>query len=202
MTAHLHQLGYQVNGKRVGRLMPIRRTSKPQPGHKVYPYILRGVDITHCDQVWSSDITYVPMPHGLIYLVAVMDWYSRYVISWELSNTLDTAFCLQALELALSSGQPEIFNPPTRSRSVWKMQGLPSAWTGVVGCLTVSLLNAFGGVSSTKISILWRMKRVPELFEGLEPYFQLYNHRRPHRSLGNRTPAQVYAHPKTDWKAS
>jgi len=120
MTQYLRQeKQYQVNHKRVYRLMkqmglqavaPRPRTSQPTTGHKIYPYLLRGVEITQPNQVWSADITYVPMPRGFMYLVAILDWYSRYVLSWEISNTLDGAFCLTALERALQQGKPEIFN--------------------------------------------------------------------------------------------
>ena len=118
MTAYLHQQGYMINSKRVRRLMrligiqaiyPKHRTTVPAEGHKVYPYLLRDLVITRPNQVWSTDITYIPMLHGFMYLVAVIDWYSRYVLAWQLSNTLDGLFCSQALEQALDQGQPEIF---------------------------------------------------------------------------------------------
>jgi len=119
MTARLQALGYTVNRKRVVRLMRLRgiqaiypgpRTSVSHPVHKKYPYLLRGMTITRPNQVWSADITYVPMPRGFMYLVAVMDWFSRFVLAWQLSNTLDGLFCLEALRLALGQGQPDIFN--------------------------------------------------------------------------------------------
>ena len=119
MVAWLSRLGYRVSRKRVQRLMRIMglqviyrrpRTSRPAPGHKVYPYLLRGMEITRPNQVWATDITYLPMAHGFLYLVAIMDWYSRYVLAWRLSNTLDTDFCVESLEEALSQGRPEIFN--------------------------------------------------------------------------------------------
>jgi len=119
MTAHLRRMEYQVNPKRIRRLMrkmdlmaiyPKPRTTIFAPENKVYPYLLRGLEITRPNQVWSSDITYIPMRKGFMYLVAVMDWFSRYVLSWRLSNTLDGAFCLDALNEALQLGKPEIFN--------------------------------------------------------------------------------------------
>ncbi len=119
MTVCLQQQGYSINRKRVQRLMrrmgleglaPGPGTSHPAPEHKIYPYLLRDLEIARADQVWATDITYVPMPAGFMYLVAIMDWYSRYVLAWELSNTLDTGFCLEALETALSERRPEIFN--------------------------------------------------------------------------------------------
>ena len=119
MTAVLREQGYAVNGKRVRRLLrtlglealyPRPRTSTAAPGHPVYPYLLRGVAVERVNQVWSSDITYIRLRGGFVYLVAVLDWFSRYVLSWELSNTLETGFCLEALEAALARGQPEVFN--------------------------------------------------------------------------------------------
>ena len=119
ITAWLRREGHEVNRKRVQRLMrlmdiqavyPKPRLSIGGAGHKVYPYLLRGVTIERVNQVWSTDITYIPMPHGFMYLTAVMDWYSRYVLSWRLSNTLDVAFCLEALDEALRRGCPEVFN--------------------------------------------------------------------------------------------
>jgi putative transposase len=119
MTAWLRNQGYRVNRKRVRRLMGIMglraiyrrpRTSQPAPGQKVYPYLLRGIAITQPNQVWTADITYIPMARGFLYLVAIMDWYSRYVLAWRLSNTLEASFCVEALEEALRKGVPEIFN--------------------------------------------------------------------------------------------
>ena len=119
MTAWLRNHGHQVNRKRVRRLMQLigleaiyRRpnTSKPNPGHKVYPYLLRGLEINRVNQVWATDITYIPMARGFLYLVAIMDWHSRYVLAWRLSNTLEVDFCVEALEEALSKGRPQIFN--------------------------------------------------------------------------------------------
>ena len=119
MTAWLSNHGHQVNRKRVRRLMQLigleaiyRRpnTSKPNPGHKVYPYLLRGLEINRVNQVWATDITYIPMARGFLYLVAIMDWHSRYVLAWRLSNTLEVDFCVAALEEALSKGRPQIFN--------------------------------------------------------------------------------------------
>ena len=119
MAAHLVREGHEVNRQRMQRLMrimgleglfPGRNTTVPAPGHKVYPYLLRGLTVDRPDQVWCSDITYIPMRHGYMYLVAIMDWYSRHVISWRLSNTMDTAFCLESLEAALALGQPQIFS--------------------------------------------------------------------------------------------
>ena len=208
MTGHLRQLGYPVNRKRVARLMrlmaiqalvPRKRTSKPDAEHTIYPYLLRGVPVTHPNQVWCSDITYVPMQRGFMYLVAVMDWYSRYVLSWELSNTLDTTFCLAALEMALHGGQPEIFNTDQGA------QFTSHAFTHRLEEQGVAISMDGRGRAFDNIFIerLWRSVKyediylrayetVPELEQGLERYFQLYNRQRPHQSLGNQTPAQVY----------
>jgi putative transposase len=119
ITAELNRRGYRVNHKRIERLMrkmglqaifPKRNLSRPDKENKIYPYLLKGLDITHCNQVWSSDITYIPLYNGFAYMTAVIDWLSRYVLSWEISNTLDTSFCLSTLERALRQGKPEIFN--------------------------------------------------------------------------------------------
>jgi putative transposase len=119
LTAVLANAGWEVNRKRVQRLMrlmniagvtPKRNLSRPSPGHRVFPYLLRNVAISHPDQVWSTDITYVPLRHGFVYLTAVMDWYSRYVLSWKLSNRLEGSFCVEALDAALAHGKPEVFN--------------------------------------------------------------------------------------------
>jgi len=119
MTLHLQKMGYQVNHKRVGRLMklmnirsvlPKPNLSKPNVSHEIYPYLLSNVTIKAPNQVWSTDITYIPMDHGFLYLIAVIDWFSRYVLSWELSNNMDTSFCITALENAFTYGQPDIFN--------------------------------------------------------------------------------------------
>ena len=119
MKAWLRGQGHQVNRKRVRRLMRLmgleaiyRRpnTSKPMPGHRIYPYLLKGLEVSRANQVWAADITYIPLARGFLYLVAIMDWYSRYVLSWQVSNTMDVDFCVQALEEALSEGKPEIFN--------------------------------------------------------------------------------------------
>lgn len=211
MTAHLKHVGYAVNEKRIARLMclmgiqalqPKRNTSKAQPGHKVYPYLLRDVPMTHPDQVWSTDITYVPMHKGFMYLVAVMDWYSRYVLSWQLSNTLDTDFCLVALEDALALSQPEIFNSDQGA------QFTALAFTRRLKDAGIAIsMDGRGRVfDNIFIERLWRSVKyediylnayesVPALTQGLDRYFQLYNHRRPHQSLGYQTPAQVYAAP-------
>jgi putative transposase len=167
MTVSLYEQGYGVNRKRVQRLMrrmglwgiaPGPRTSRAHPAHRVYPYLLRDVVVGRPNQVWSTDITYLPMRTGFMFLVAILDWYSRYVLSWGLSNTLDTVFCLEALEQALVTGRPEIFNTDQGC------QFTSAPFTGVLeahevrismdgrGRVFASLSSAFGVRSSTKTS--------------------------------------------------
>ena len=209
MTEYLRQeKQYQVNHKRVYRLMkrmglravaPRPRTNQPGTGHKIYPYLLRGVEITRPNQVWSADITYVPMPRGFMYLVAILDWHSRYVLSWEISNTLEADFCLTALEQALQQGQPEIFNTDQGS------QFTANAFTGRLESAQIKIsMDGKGRVfDNIFIERLWRTVKYEniylneydtglELVAGLSNYFDFYNHERFHQSLDYRTPAQVY----------
>ena len=169
MTAYLRRLGYAVNGKRVRRLMrlmgiqaiyPRRSSSSPGKGHKRYPYLLRHFPITHVNQVWSADITYVPLLRGFMYLVAVIDWHSRYVLAWQLSNTLDGIFCLDALRQALSTGRPKIFNTDQGAQftadaftACLLAANIKSAWMAAAAPSTTSSANAYGAASSTKTSI-------------------------------------------------
>lgn len=208
MTAYLRRKKYPVNHKRVQRLMqkmglqaihPKRKTSVAGQEHKIYPYLLRNLEITHPNQVWSTDITYVPMQHGFMYLVAIMDWFSRYVLAWQLSNTLDGRFCLDALQQALLLGQPDIFNSD---------QGVQFTALEFTGCLEAAgvriSMDGRGRVfDNIFIERLWRSVKyediylkdyasVPELDTGLGEYFQFYNHDRPHQSLDYRTPAEVH----------
>jgi putative transposase len=210
ITEHLRQKKkYLVNHKRVYRLMnkmglravvPRPRTSQPGVGHKIYPYLLRGVAITRPNQVWSTDITYVPMHRGFMYLVAVLDWYSRYVLSWEVSNTLDGDFCLTALERALQHGKPDIFNTDQGS------QFTANAFTGRLERAEIKIsMDGKGRVfDNIFIERLWRTVKYEhiylneydtglELVAGLANYFDFYNHDRFHQSLDYRTPAQVYS---------
>jgi putative transposase len=209
ITVRLSALvGYLVNHKRVARLMrlmglaavvPRPGTSKPAPGHKVYPYLLKGVTIRHPNQVWSADITYLPIASGFMYLVAVIDWHSRFVLAWMLSNTLDSAFCLEVLHLALLSGTPTIFNTDQGS------QFTAHAFTGCLetaGC-QVSMDGRGRAFDNIFIERLWRSVKyediylndyatVPALAAGLERYFHFYNYERPHQSLAYATPAAVH----------
>jgi len=167
---YLPSLGYKINRKRVQRLMgilglagmaPGPDTSRPHPQHKLYPYLLRGVDVIRPNQLWSTDMTYIRLAHGFVYLVAVIDWYSRKVLSWRLSNTLDSGFCVDCLEQALQAyGTPEIFNtdqgaslPAKLLLACSRRTTLPSAWMGVAGHRITSLWNGFGVTSTTKTCI-------------------------------------------------
>ena len=208
IAAHLKRQGYDVNHKRVGRLTrkmglqaiyPRPRTSIPDQQHKKYPYLLRGLDINRPNLVWAADITYVPMPLGFMYLVAVMDWFSRFVLAWQLSNTLDGAFCLDTLRLALRLGQPEIFNTDQG------VQFTARDFTGELEAAQIRVsMDGRGRVfDNIFVERLWRTVKyediyikeyatVPTLAAGLHDYFQRYNYERPHQSLGYRTPADVY----------
>lgn len=196
------------NRKRIQRLMrlmgieaiyPRRRTTRPAAGHKIYPYLLRNVSITRPDQVWSTDITYVPMCHGFLYLVAVMDWFSRYVLSWRLSNTIDGGFCLEALEEALCRGRPEIFN------SDQGCQFTAVAFTSrLESCgIAISMDGRGRALDNVFVERLWRSVKYEEVYlrdyttaweaeDSLTSYFQFYCQERVHQSLGYRTPAEVY----------
>ena len=208
MTARLQQLGYGINRKRVARLMgkmglqaiyPCPRTSLPDQQHKKYPYLLRGLTITQPNQVWSADITYVPMAQGFMYLVAIIDWFSRFVLTWQLSNTLDGLFCLEALRLALQQAQPEIFNTDQG------VQFTAHDFTNELATNQIKISMDGRGRAFDNIFIerLWRSVKyehiylydyetVPALARGLGDYFQLYNYERPHQSLAYRTPADVH----------
>jgi putative transposase len=208
MTAALERAGEPVNRKRVQRLMakmgleaihPKPRTSIPAPGVRVYPYLLRDRELTHIDEVWSSDITYVPMRHGFMYLTAVIDWYSRYVLTWRLSNTLEGRFCLEALDEALAMGRPEIFNTDQGS------QFTAEEYTGRLeeAGIQVSRDGRGRALDNVFVERLWRSvkhediyikdyEQVDELESGLAAYFRFYDEERLHQSLGYRTPAEVY----------
>ncbi|MBV8317230.1 MAG: IS3 family transposase, partial [Planctomycetaceae bacterium] len=208
MAAWLVQQGEEVNRKRVQRLMrlmgleaiyPGPRTTRSDAEHKVYPYLLRDVPITRRDQVWSTDITYIPMRTGYMYLSAVMDWHSRYVLSWRLSNSLDGGFCLEALEEALREGKPEIFNTDQG------VQYTARAFSGRLeeAGVAVSMDGRGRALDNVFVERLWRAVKYEEVYLkdyagavelmlGLTGYFGFYNDERPHQSLGYRTPAEVY----------
>jgi len=200
--------GIRANRKRIQRLMrqmgiegvtPKRNTSRPAPGHQVYPYLLRGLAVDRPDQVWCADITYVRVGSGFVYLCAVMDWYSRRVLSWELSNTPDSSFCVEALRAALQYGTPEIFNTDQGS------QFTSEAFTGVLQSagVRISMDGRGRALDNVFVERLWRSVKhedvylhgyetVPELYRGLIRYFRHYNEDRPHQGLGYLTPAEVH----------
>jgi len=212
MQVALQQAGYAVNRKHVQRLMrtmgleavgPKPRLSEPHPGHRVYPYLLRGVPITRPDQVWSTDITYVRLRHGFVYLVAVLDWFSRYVLAWELSVTVDGEFCLNALETALGRGTPEIFNTDQGPQFTATAFTDRLAATGT----QISMDSRGRALDNVFVERLWRSVKyeevylkdydsVPDARVSLGRYFRFYNHQRPHQSLGYQTPAAVYGEAK------
>jgi putative transposase len=208
MTAWLRREGHVVNGKRVRRLMrlmgveaiyPRHRTSTPAPGHKRYPYLLRGLAITHPGQVWSADITYVPLRQGFMYLVAVIDWYSRYVLAWELSNTLDGHFCQIALRHALTQGTPEIFNTDQGAQftavaftTILEEAGVQISMDGRGRALDNTFVERLWRSVKYEHIYLWDYAAVLQLEVGLGDYFHFYNHERLHQSLDYRTPAEVH----------
>jgi putative transposase len=200
-------MGYEVNRKRVRRLMRLMGLEAiyPKPnlsagnGHRVYPYLLRDVKVERADQVWSTDITYVGLPSGFMYLAAVIDWFSRYVLAWRLSNTLDGEFCLGLLDEALGRGKPEVFNTDQG------VQFTASAFTGRLerAGVAVSMDGKGRCLDNVFVERLWRTVKyeeiylrgyetVPPLQAGLERYFPYYNNERPHQSLGYCTSAVVY----------
>jgi putative transposase len=209
MAIELGRRGEAVNRKRAQRLLrvmgleaiyPKPRTTVPAAGHKVYPYLLRGVAVERPGHVWSADITYLPLPSGFMYLAATIDWYSRLVVAWRLSNTLDGSFCQEMLEAALATGTPEVFNTDQGA------QFTARAFTERVerAGAAVSMDGRGRCLDNVFVERLWRSVKyedvyirgyesVPELEKGLGAYFRFYNHERPHQSLGYRTPAEVHA---------
>ena len=199
--------GRIINRKRVRRFMNIMgiraiyrrpRTTKPGPGHKIYPYLLGDVKITRPNQVWAADITFLPMARGFLYLVVIIDWYSRYVLSWRLSNTMDTGFCIDALEEALGKGKPEIFNTDQGS------QFTSDAFTGILKEYGIRISMDGKGSYNDNLFIerLWRSVKYEEVYLkayddardariNLGNYFRFYNNQRPHQALDYRTPAEV-----------
>ncbi len=170
-----------------------------QPEHKVYPYRLNNVDITEPDQVWSTDITYLPMPTGFMYLSAVIDWYSRSILSWVLSNTLDGYFCLDALHTALAQGKPEIFNTDQGAQFTWhrfidalETEGIIISMDGRGRCMDNIFIERFWRSLKYEDIYLKSYETIPELTQGLNTYFNYYNHQRPHQALADQTPAEVH----------
>jgi putative transposase len=209
MTELLRAEGWRVNRKRVQRLMrkmgiaalgPKPRTTKPAPGHKIFPYLLRGLVIDRPNHVWAADITYVPIGRGFLYLVAVMDWASRAVLAWRLSNTMDVSFCVSALEEALARfGKPEIFNTDQGS------QFTSAAFTGTLAAAGVRISMDGRGrwMDNVFIERLWRSLKHEDIYlkgyadgreakAGIAAWIAFYNLRRPHQALANRTPMAVW----------
>jgi len=209
MRNHLRRLGYKINRKKVQRLMrlmgleaiyPMPSTSRPHPQHKVYPYLSKNLKIDRANQVWAADITYIPMSRGFMYLVAVMDWHSRKVLSWRLSNTLDSDFCVEAVSEAISRyGKPQIFNTDQGA------QFTAAAFTDVLSshCVRISM-DGRGRVQDNifierlwwtlkyQYLYLWSFDNGAELRKGIEQWFNFYNCERSHQSLDNKTPDEVY----------
>ena len=208
MEVELRKQGQIYNHKRILRLMqvmgiqaltPRKNLSKPRKDHLVFPYLLRNVSITKTNQVWSTDITFIPMYKSFAYLVAVMDWFSKYVLSWEISNTLDVHFCLSALDKALRLGKPEIFN--TDQGSQFTSQVFVEKVLG--NNIKLSMDSKGRALDNVFIERLWRSLKYEnvylreyctyqELFSGMNSYFNFYNNVRPHQSLKYSTPADIY----------
>jgi len=209
MTVVLQREGHEVNHKRVQRLMrlmdlegmaPGPHTSRPHPEHVVYPYLLRGLEVVQPDQVWAADITYVPLAQGWAYLVAIMDWFSRAVLAWRLSNTLCTEFCVEALREALRHhGPPAIFNTDQGS------QFTDADFLAVLKGAEVRISMDGKGRCRDNIFVerLWRSLKYEEVYlkaygdvqqarDGIEQWMRFYNLERPHQALGYRTPMRVY----------
>lgn len=209
MTQWLGRQGHRVNPKRIRRLLrqmgleaiyprPRRNLSLPDKEHKIYPYLLRGVIITRPHQVWSTDITYIRMHHGWVYLTAVMDWFSRYVLSWEVSITLEADFCVSVLRQALRQGTPEIFNTDQGSQFTSEDFIRPLRDAGI----QISMDGRGRVFDNIFVERLWRSVKVEEVYLrdyqtvaeavlGLGRYFEFYNQERLHEALGYRTPAEV-----------
>ena len=205
VTQWLNERGHAVNHKRVARLMglmglqavlPGPHTSKPHPGHKKYPYLLREMEVCAPREVWCADITYIPMQRGFMYLVAVMDWFSRYVVAWDVSNSMESGFCVTTLKRALRTARPGIFNTDQGS------QFSSEDFTGTLSKagVRISMDGRGRALDNVFIERLWRSVKYEdvylrdyadghELHAGLARYFRFYNHERPHSGIQNRTPA-------------
>ena len=209
MTDWLQDKGYPINHKRVARLMRIMglqaitpgpHTSNPAPEHKIYPYLLRNMTIDQVGQVWSTDITYIPMRYGFMYLTAVIDWYSRYVLAWELSNTMESLFCVDALKHALTKGTPEIFNTDQGA------QFTSEAFTEVLldKNIAISMDGRGRALDNVFIESLWWTVKYEDIYpksysdghvlhHGLSRYFDYYNTERKHSALDKKTPFEVFS---------
>lgn len=209
MTACLRATGYEVNRKRIRRLMRLMGLEaiypKPNLSRAVanesvkYPYLLKGLFIQRPNHVWSTDITYIRLKQGFVYLVAVIDWFSRYVLSWEVSNSLDTCFCLSALEKAFQNGVPEIFNSDQGSQftsesfiNSLQASGTQISWDGRGRAMDNIFVERLWRSVKYEEVYLKDYANVPEAITGLNRYFRFYNSQRPHQSLGYKTPEQVF----------
>lgn len=208
MHQYIRSLGYEVNIKRIRRLLrlmgllaiyPKRNLSTPNLEDKKYPYLLKNLQIDRCNQVWSSDITYIPMEKGFLYLVAIIDWYSRYVISWRISNTLEVSFCLEALKDALEKGCPQIFNTDQGSQFTSNIytncllsNNIQISMDGKGRCLDNIFVERLWRSVKYEYVYLNSIKDGYELWHGLDNYFRFYNEKRFHQSLNYQTPAQVH----------
>lgn len=209
MRNYLRRLGYNINRKRVQRLMrlmgleaiyPKPKTSKPHPEHKIYPYLLRGLKIDHPNQVWAADITYIPLNRGFMYLVAVIDWYSRKVLSWRVSNTLEADFCVEALQDAIRyHGCPEIFNTDQGSQftsedftEVLEDHGIEISMDGRGRFQDNIFIERLWWTVKHHYVYLRAFENGAELRNGLKHWFKYYNQERFHQSLGDLTPDEVY----------
>lgn len=215
LVVMLGREGWRVNRKRVVRLLrlmgleaiyPKRNLSAPGPGHEIYPYLLADLEITGPDQVWCADITYVPMQRGFLYLVAVMDWWSRYVLAWKLSNTMEAAFCVEAWEAALRAGR----QPPILSNTDQGSQFTSPVYLDAVESagVQVSMDGRGRWLDNRFVERLWRSLKYEDIYlrdysngleagRGLGQWFERYNTRRPHQALGYATPAEVYFAPES-----
>jgi len=209
MRNFLRRLGYKINRKKVQRLMrlmgleviyPKPRTSKPHPEHKIYPYLLRGMNIDRANQVWAADITYIPMAKGFMYLVAIMDWKSRKVLAWRISNTLDTDFCVEALEEAITNyGCPEIFNTDQGTQftselftDVLKKNNIKISMDGRGRYLDNIYIERLWWTVKHHYLYLRVFDNGQDLNKGLGKWFRFYNEKRSHQSLGDYTPDETY----------
>jgi len=209
MTRHFRRQGRKVNRKRIQRLMrlmgieaiyPKPHTSRPFPEHKIYPYLLRNIEIDHVNHVWASDISYVPLDRGFMYLVVVMDWYSRKILSWRISNTLDSDFCVQALKEALSRyGKPEIFNTDQGAQftsrdftQTLKGHQVAISMDGRGRCQDNIFVERLWWTIKYNYLYLHSFKDGSQLRDGLNEWIRFYNRERGHSSLDDRTPDEVY----------
>jgi putative transposase len=209
MTAALRAQGYAVNGQRVRRLMRLmgvqavtvrKNRTTSTPGHRVYPYLLRDLEVVQPNQVWCADITYVPMPRGFLYLVAIMDWFSRYVLAWELSNSLDSSLCCTALARALQQGTPTIFTTDQGSQFTAQSftarvpaAGVPLSMDGRGRVFDNIFVERLWPSVKDERLYLYEDDTVPAVTAGLAAYFVFYHTERPHQSLGYQTPTVVHA---------